>query len=252
MPLRTGWPAVGSAPASAGAPLLRNRLLAGLAHGDLDALRPHLTPVWLVGDQTLFGPGETIEHVYFVEQGVLSLVANTGAGDMGIEVGMIGPEGLAGVACLISDRPIAFHHTRVQMPGSALRIPVACFRDLLDSVPALRERCLRYLDAFVIQISQTGACSGRHHLSERCACWLLAACDRADGHEMPLTHETLSAALGVRRSGITAAVGVLQDAGLIRSGRGKTVVLDHAGLEQAACGCYRLIRNEFDRLLTCP
>src|SRR4051794_3223769 len=252
MPISTAWPTVASAPASAGAPPLRNRLLSALAQGDLDALRPHLTPVRLVGGQTLFGPGETIEHVYFVEQGVLSLVANTGAGDMGIEVGMIGPEGLAGVACLISDRPIAFHHTRVQIPGSALRVPVACFRDLLDSVPALRERCLRYLDAFVIQISQTGACNGRHHLPERCACWLLTACDRAEGHVLPLTHETLSVALGVRRSGITAVVGALQDAGIIRSGRGKTVVLDHAGLERAACGCYRLIRNQFDRLLTCP
>jgi CRP-like cAMP-binding protein len=252
MPIRTAWPTVASAPASAGAPPLRNRLLSALAQGDLDALRPHLTPVRLVGGQTLFGPGETIEHVYFVEQGMLSLMANTGVDDMGIEVGMIGPEGLAGVACLISDRPIAFHHTRVQMPGSALRIPVACFRGLLDSVPALRERCLRYLDAFVIQISQTGACSGRHHLPERCACWLLAACDRSEDHEMPLTHDTLSAALGVRRSGITAAVGALQDAGLIRSGMGKTVVLDHAGLERAACGCYRLIRNQFERLLACP
>jgi len=206
----------------------------------------------LVGNQILFGPGEMMEHVYFVEQGVLSLAANTGAGDGGIEVGMIGPEGLAGIACLISDRPIAFHQTRVQIPGSALRIPTACFRDLLDSVPALRERCLRYLDAFVIQISQTGACNGRHHLPERCACWLLTACDRAEGHVLPLTHETLSVALGVRRSGITAVVGALQDAGIIRSGRGKTVVLDHAGLERAACGCYRLIRNQFDRLLTCP
>ncbi len=252
MLLRTGWPPLASAPASVGAPLFRNRLLATLARGDLDDLRPHLTPVWLVGDQTLFGPGEVIEHVYFVEQGVVSLVADTGADDMGIEVGMIGPEGMAGVASVLSDRPIAFHHTRVQMPGSAVRIPVASFRDLLDSVPALRERCLRYLDAFVIQISQRGACNGRHHLPERCAGWLLAACDRAEGHEMPFTHDTLSAALGVRRSGVTAAVGALQDAGLIRSGRGKTMVLDHAGLERAACGCYRSVRNQFDRLLACP
>jgi CRP-like cAMP-binding protein len=228
MLLKTGRPPLTSAPASVGAPLFRNRLLAALARGDLDDLRPHLTPVWLVSGQTLFGPGEAIEHVYFVEQGVVSLVADTGADNMGIEVGMIGREGMAGVASVLSDRPIAFHHTRVQMPGSALRIPLASFRNLLDSVPALRERCL---DAFVIQISQRGACNGRHHLPERCACWLLAACDRTEGREMPLTHDMLSAALGVRRSAITAAVGALQDAGLIRYGRGKTMVLDHAGLE---------------------
>ena len=170
MPIGTAWPPMGSAPASAGAPLLRNRLLAALAPSDLEKLRPHFTLVWLVGNQTLFGPGEAIEHVYFVEQGVVSLVADTGADDLGIEVGMIGPEGMVGVASLISNHPIAFHHARVQMPGSALRMPVAHFRSLLDSMPALRERCLRYLDAFVIQISQTGACNGRHHLPERCAC----------------------------------------------------------------------------------
>ncbi len=238
--------------ASTGALFPRNRLLTALGQDDFNDLRPHLTLVGLVGDQTLFGPGEAIEHVYFVEQGLVSLVADTGIDDVGIEVGMIGLEGMAGVASMISDHPIAFHHTRVQMPGSALRMPVACFRHLLSSVPALRERCLRYLDAFIIQTSQMGACNGRHHLPERCACWLLAACDRAEGHEMPLTHDTLSAVLGVRRSGITAAVGALQDAGLIRSSKGKTVVLDHAGLERAACSCYRLVRDQFDRLLACP
>jgi CRP-like cAMP-binding protein len=252
MSIGVEWPAIGSAPVLSAAPLLRNRLLAALTQGDFDDLRPHLTQVGLVSNQILFGPGEVIEHVYFVEQGVVSLVADTGADDMGIEVGMIGREGMAGIASVISDRPIAFHHTRVQMPGSALRMPVACFQRLLGSVPALRERCLRYLDAFVIQVAQTGACNGRHHLPERCACWLLTACDRAEDHEMPLTHDMLSAALGVRRSGITTTVGALQDAGLVRSGRGKTVVLDHAGLERAACSCYRLVRNQFDQLLACP
>ena len=252
MPIRTEWLPLGNAPASAGVPLLRNRLLTALPQGDLDDLRPHLTPMRLVVGQTLFGPGEAIEHVYFVEQGTVSLVADTGDDDLGIEVAMIGPEGMAGVAALISDRPIAYHETRVRIPGSALRMPVTRFRDLLDSAPTLRERCLCYLDALVIQISQTGACNGRHHLPERCACWLLAACDRAEGRELPLTHETLSVALGVRRSGITVAVGALQDAGLIRSGRGKTAVLDRAGLERAACGCYRLVRSQYDRLLACP
>jgi CRP-like cAMP-binding protein len=238
-------------PASAGAPPPRNRLISGLVRGDLDAVRPHLTPVGLVADQTVFGAGEAIEHVYFVEGGVLSLVADTGADDPGIEVGMIGQEGVAGLACMAGKRPIAFHHTRVQMPGSALRMPVASFRLLLDGVPALRESCMRYIDAFVIQTSQNGACNGRHCLAERCASWLLKITDRAEGKDFPLTHEALSAALGVRRAGVTVAMGALQDAGLIRSSRGRTAVMDHAGLERAACGCYRLVRDQSDRLLAC-
>jgi CRP-like cAMP-binding protein len=226
-------------------------LLATLAPAQLDGLRPHLTPVELAGDQTLFGAGDPIGHVYFVEQGVLSLMADTGADDVGIEIGMIGSEGLAGLNCLTSGNPVSFHHTKVRLPGSALRMPAACFRRHLREVPALHEACLRYLDAFVIQVAQTGACHGRHRLAERCASWLLVACDRAGRQEFPLTHDALSAALGVRRAGVTVTIGALQNAGLIRCSKGRTAVLDRAGLERAACGCYRLVRDGYDRLLEC-
>ncbi|MDB5370113.1 MAG: hypothetical protein JWP20_1671 [Roseomonas sp.] len=229
----------------------RNRLLAGLTQSDFMRLKPHLTQVRLVANQTLFGPGELVEHVYFIEDGMVSLTADTGADDPGISIGMIGPEGMAGFAALLGGRPVAFHHTMVQIPGSALRMPVARLQASLDSVPALRARCLRYLDALAIQISQIGACNGRHRLPERCAYWLLAAFDCTKGHELPLTQDGLSMLLGVHRPGVTIAIGALQDAGLIRSARGKIEILDHAGLERTACGCYRLVRDQFDRLLAC-
>jgi len=233
-------------------PPLRNRLLAGLTQDELDQLRPCLTEVNLARKQVLFRPGAPVEHVYFVERGMVSLLMDTGTGDAGIEVGMIGPEGMAGFTALLGAHPLAFHHTTVQVPGSALRMSVTSFQDCLDRMPALHERCLNYLSTVIAQISQTAACMGRHRLDKRCADRLLAAaCYRAESHNLPLTHSTLAAMLGVRRAGITVALGTLQSAGLVRCGRGHIEVLDHAGLERVACGCYRQARDQFDRLLIC-
>jgi CRP-like cAMP-binding protein len=233
------------------APPFRNQLLAGLTLDELDQLRPSLTPVKLARNQLLFTPGEPVEHVYFIEHGITSLLTDIGADRAGIEVAMIGPEGMVGVIALLGAHPIACHRAVVQAPGSALQMPVTSFQDCLDRVPALRERCLSYLNTVIIQISQTAACMGRHHLDERCADRLLAACDRIESHNLPLTHSTLAAMLGVRRAGVTVTVGRLQNAGFVRCGRGHIEVLDHAGLERVTCGCSRLVRDQFDRLLAC-
>jgi CRP-like cAMP-binding protein len=254
MPMVARWPEMTFAATSgldAPVPLSRNGILAALPGDDLDRLVPHLTRVRLVQGQVLFQHGEPIEHVFFIEQGIVSLVMDTGDGGDGLEVGMIGPEGLAGVAALFGASPAACYHTALQMPGSALRMPVAAFRNCLDEMPALRQRCRRYLQALMTQISQTAACNGRHSVSARCARWLLMAHERAGGGELPFTQELLSMMLGVHRPGVTVTAGALKDAGLIGYSRGRIIVLDVAGLERAACGCYRLARNEFDRLLTC-
>jgi CRP-like cAMP-binding protein len=233
------------------APPFRNQLLAGLTLDELDQLRPSLTPVKLARNQLLFTPGEPVEHVYFIEHGITSLLTDIGADRAGIEVAMIGPEGMVGVIALLGAHPIACHRAVVQAPGSALQMPVTSFRDCLDCMPALRERCLSYLSTVIVQISRTAACISRHHLNERCADRLLAARDRMESRTVPLTHSMLATILGVRRAGVTVAVGALQNAGLVRCGRGNIEVLDHTSLEQVACGCHQLIRGQFDQLLMC-
>jgi CRP-like cAMP-binding protein len=232
-------------------PPLRNRLLAGLTQDEFDRLRLCLTPVRLARNQVLFTPGEPVEHVYFVEQGIASLLADIGAERAGIEVAMIGPEGMVGITALLGAHPIACHHAVVQAPGSALQISIPSFRDCLDRMPALRERCLSCLSTIIVQISWTAACISRHRLSERCADRLLAACDRIESPEVPLTHSMLARILGVRRAGVTVAIGALQNAGFVQCGRGTIEVLDRAGLEQAACGCHQLLRGRFDQRLVC-
>lgn len=230
MPNAAGWTFIAGAPAPPGMPRPRNRLLATLAGHELAALRPLLAPVPLTAGQALFSPGEVIEHVLFPERGVLTVTADTGADDAGIEVGMIGPDGMAGIASLLGPHATAFHQTRVQVSGAALRMSADAFRRHLETAPAFRRRCLAYAEAFLAQASQAGACGGRHRVAERCAAWLLRLHDLTDGPDFPLTHESISAALGIRRAGVTVAIGALQEAGLVRSGKGRLEVLDHAGL----------------------
>jgi CRP-like cAMP-binding protein len=227
---------------------ISNRLLVALALEDLDLLRPHLEPVPLPHKQTLSKPNTPIDQVYFVQEGMVSLVQPLENGAM-IEVGMIGNEGLVGVPVLLGadSSPL---EAMVQIPGSALRMHASVFREEVGRRTALLGLVLRYVQALHVQVSLTAACNGRHTLPERLARWLLTAHDRATSDQMPLSHEFLSMMLGVRRAGVTVAVGTLRAAGLIRNTHGQVTIIDRQGLEAASCECYRTVENEYARLLS--
>jgi CRP-like cAMP-binding protein len=225
---------------------IANRLLAGLAPRDRDALRARLEAVPLPHKQTLSNPGAPIEHVYFVEEGMVSLVQPLQGGM--IEVGMIGKEGFVGVPVLLGADASPLE-TMVQIPGSALRIEAGAFREEARRSAAMLGLLLRYAQALQVQVSISAACNGRHALPARLARWLLTARDRAPSDELPLGHEFLSMMLGVRRAGVTVALAALKTAELIRNAHGQVTIIDRHGLEAAACGCYRMVRNEYDRLL---
>ncbi len=205
----------------------------------------------MVSGQVLYERSSLIEHVYFVESGMISLVSGTEENQLGVEVGIVGREGLAGVPAMFDDEPIAFYRTLVQMAGVALRMPVSSLRAVAADLPALRQLGIRYMQAVNVQAAQSAACNTIHTLQRRAARWLLIAHDRADGDELSLTQEFLSNMLGVRRPGVTLAAGALQDAGLITYSRGRLKIVDRAGLEAAACSCYSIVREEYDRLLKC-
>jgi len=222
---------------------ISNRLLVALPREDLDLLRPHLEPVPLPHKQTLSNPNTPIDHVYFVQEGMVSLVQPLENGVM-IEVGMIGKEGFLGVPVLLGAGTSPLE-AMVQIPGSALRMPASVFREEAGRSVALMGLLLRYVQALHTQVSLTAACNGRHTLPERLARWLLTARDRANSDQMPLSHEFLSMMLGVRRAGVTVAVGTLKAAGLIRNTHGQVNIVDRPGLEAACCECYRTVRNEY-------
>src|SRR5689334_3126426 len=192
---------------------IRNRLLASLAPADVKRLRPHLHRVALILRHILAPAGKVIEHVYFPESGIVSLVARLDDGAM-IEIGLIGKEGLAGAPVLLgADTSPA--EMMVQVAGSAWRIETGVLRAAVGRSAALSDRLLRYIQALYTQVSQTAACNGRHPVQGRLARWLLMAHDRMEGDEVPLSQEFLSVMLGVRRSGVTVAAGALKKAGLI-------------------------------------
>ena len=214
---------------------------------DRTRLRPHLKPVALTYRQSLYRANKAIEYVYFIESGVGSLV-NTMTNGEAAEVGTIGNEGLVGLPLLLGDdrAPTSVY---VQVPGSGLRMKAAAFRKELARSATLRSVMHLYAHAFFNQVAQSAACNHFHSLEQRCSRWLLMTHDRMHSDSFLLTQEFLAMMLGVQRTGVTAAAGGLQRAGLIRYTRGNVTILDRRGLERRSCECYGVSKREFDRLL---
>ncbi len=225
-----------------GQPTIRNELLASLPPEALERVRPHLQRVTWVIEQELHPVGDPLDHAYFPESALVSLTADTGDNSF-VEVGMTGREGMVGASILLNPDAVAMHRAIVQIGGIGFRIRSSTLRNLMEQVPALRDRCLRYLQVLMVQTSQSAACNARHELSERLARWLLMVRDRADSDEVPMTQEFLSYMLGVRRAGVSVIASALQAQGLIQQSRGRLAILDRAGLEKEACNCYRLIED---------
>jgi CRP-like cAMP-binding protein len=235
---------------SSESPTPRNRLLSALPPEALARLLPRLEPVERPLRKILHEVGVPITEVYFPETGWVSLLAYLEDGDAA-EVGLAGREGFVGLPVLLG----ADHddlEAMVQAPGTALRMEVGAFRDLLERIPAFRALLLRYALVHHGQVARTAACNGRHHTDQRLARWLLMAHDRARTDEFPMTHEFLSMMLGIRRAGITVAAGQLQKAGFITYDRGCIQVTDRPGLESAACECYGVARRARDSLIGSP
>jgi CRP-like cAMP-binding protein len=225
----------------------RNRLLARLAPKDLAVLRPHLAPIDLPLRTVLERPGRTIDYVYFPESGIASVVA-TQANDIRVEVGLIGSEGMTGLAILLGDRQTP-NTTYMQLAGAGQRMTADALRSVMARNAGLQAVMLKYVQAFLIQVSHTAISNAHSHIDERLARWILMAHDRATGATILLTHEFLSLMLAVRRAGVTEALKTLVTQGLIKSARGSITVLDRKGLEMSAGESYGVPESEYRRLL---
>lgn len=224
-----------------------NRLLHALALDDYEWLLPQLSPMRLRLKQVLIEPDVPIPYVYFVRTGVCSVLATEQEGG-DIEVGTTGNEGLVGLPIVFGDDTLP-NRVIVQIEGDAWRIPADTFGRVLEHRAAVRKVCLRFAAYFTGQISQSVACNRLHTLEERAARWMLMTHDRVHGEDFELTHEFLALMLGVRRAGVTVAMGALQAAGVLQYKRGRVEVLDRARLEEASCDCYRITQRAFERLL---
>jgi CRP-like cAMP-binding protein len=216
----------------------KNRLLRALPQEGLDRFFAGVEPVTLTLRQVIQNTAKPIEYVYFLEEGVSSVLTMMSDGST-IEVGMIGVEGMVGVSAMFDGEDSA-QHVIVQIPGRALRISADLCRRTFNESEAMRAVMLRFASALLNLSAQTAACNRLHSIEQRCARWLLMAHDRVKSETMPMTHEFLSSMLGVRRAGVTTTAGELQRSGLISYRQGELTIRDPEGLEALACECYRL------------
>ena len=218
----------------------RNRLLLALSSRNLKQLMPDLDHVRCQREQVLMDADSSLDHVYFPDSGVISVLAVYANGDV-IEMATIGREGCSGTQAIFGAKASSAQ-LLVQIPGTAAKMSRAAFTRAMQSMPTFRSLMYSYVQAFLEQVMVSVACNGAHSLKERLARWLLMMRDRSDDDELPITQNLLAEMLGVQRPTITNAVRELERAGWIERGRRQVTILDRQGLEDASCECYQLVR----------
>ena len=226
---------------------LPNKILAALPPGEFKQFEARLRPVRLELGKTLYLPEQKIEYVYFVNSGVVSLLAALENGST-VEAGVIGPEGMAGIPVVLGADATP-NQALIQSEGEALRMSSRDVRTEFRNGGKLRDLLLQYTHTLFTQVAQTAACNRLHSIEQRLARWLLLTQDRVGHDEFVLTQDFLSRMLGVRRAGVSVAASTLKQAGLIDYKRGIIFVLDRPGLENYSCECYRIVKDEYDRYL---
>ena len=227
-----------------------NRLLAAISHKSRKHLLSLSAEIELTSRTVLHEPSVRPSHALFLTSGLASVLAVTTAG-LATEVGMIGREGFVGSLHLIgpTDTPT---HCRMQIPGSAVRIPFDHLQKAFHHDEGIRGRVLEYVQAQAHNLSQVAGCHRIHSASQRLTRWLLSAQALAESSTIDITQETLSELLGTQRVTIAAAAGELQHQKLISYSRGHLHILDRAGLEAGACDCYATLRGIHEGLYVRP
>jgi Crp-like helix-turn-helix protein len=224
-----------------------NQILELLPAEEMCAVLDRSELVEVRSKQILFEPGERLEYVHFPENCVISLVTVMKDGDQ-VEAMTVGNDGFSGIPVFhgVESSP---NRGCGQITGAARRLTVRDFRDLVRDCTMLHRLLHRYSEFIYETVAQSAACNRLHVIEQRCARWLLMSQDRVGRDSFDLTQEFLADMLGVRRPGVTVAMGILEKGGLIAHSRGNITVVNRPGLEKAACECYRTIRDRQAKLI---
>lgn len=225
----------------------QNHLLAALPAEVRERLFPYLEPIPMPLGKVLYESGDTLRHVYFPTNAIVSLlyVMESGAS---AEISVVGNEGLIGVAVFMGGESTP-SRAIVQSAGHAFRLPGQRLKDEFNRHGEMLLLMLRYTQSLITQMAQTAVCNRHHSIDQQLCRWLLLSLDRLQGNELVMTQELIANMLGVRREGVTEAAGKLQKLGLIEYSRGRITVLDRPGIERLCCECYAVVKKETDRLL---
>ncbi|KAB7644918.1 Crp/Fnr family transcriptional regulator [Polymorphobacter fuscus] len=225
-----------------------NILLRLMADADLALLAPGFTRVVLEPRQVLVTANMPIDQVYFLESGVASVVSRLPEQGM-TEIGIFGREGFSGSAVMLGARSSP-HYTHMQVDGqTALRIDSDRLLAAAAASPSLQAHLLRYVQSFLVQTAHTAVSNAHHRMEARLARWLLMCHDRLDGDEIQITHEFMAMMIAAQRSGVTITLHFLEGAGMIRSQRGRVVIVDRARLEDISGEAYGQPEAEYRRLI---
>jgi CRP-like cAMP-binding protein len=198
--------------------------------------------------EVLYESGDTMRHVYFPTDAIVSLLYVMENGSSG-EIAVVGREGMVGIALFMGGESTP-SRALVQSAGHAWRMPAQRLKDEFNRHGELQHLLLRYTQALITQMAQTAVCNRHHSIDQQLCRWLLLSLDRLPGNRLVMTQELIANMLGVRREGVTEAAGKLQKEGLVEYSRGQITVLDRPRLEQRSCECYAVVKAETDRLLS--
>jgi CRP-like cAMP-binding protein len=224
-----------------------NQLLAALPDTDWLAWEKSLELVPMPLGAVIYEADTTLSYVYFPTTSIVSLlhVMENGASS---EIAVVGNEGMVGISLFMGGESTLSRGV-VQSAGDGYRLKAQLLKDAFNRNGAVLHLLLRYTQALITQMTQTAACNRHHTLDQQLCRWLLLSLDRLRGDQLVMTQELIANMLGVRREGVTAGALKLQKAALISYSRGRITVLDRVGLEKRSCECYRVVKNEYDRLL---
>ena len=226
--------------------LSANKILDALSKAEAKRLRPHLDIVSMTLGQVVYESGRLLDHVFFPTTCIVSLlyVMEDGAS---AEIAVVGHEGLVGISLFMGGETTPSRAV-VQSAGQAYRLPSQYLRAEFNRAGPMQHRLLRYTQSLITQMAQTAVCNRHHSVDQQLCRWLLLSLDRLPSNELVMTQELIANMLGVRREGVTAAAGKLQDAGVIEYRRGRITVLNRPKLEKMSCECYEVVRKESFRL----
>lgn len=229
---------------------LRNTLLRSLDADDFALISPHLKAVDLPLRQPLGRANVPVQHVYFLETGIGSVVTSSPS-ESPIEIGLIGRESMVNLSVVLETDQSPYD-CYMQAAGHGYKVAVPVIGDLMLRSAAFRRMLLNSAHVFMCQTASTVLANGRGTVERRLARWLLMAHDRLDGDTLVLTHEFLGLMLGTRRAGVTVALQALDRQGLVERQRGRVTIRDRRALMEIAGGYYGVAEAEHARLFGDP
>lgn len=225
----------------------KNFLLASLPVDEFERVFAHLEPVELKLGKVLYESGDKLDYVYFPTTAIVSLlyIMENGAT---AEIGVVGNDGILGIALFMGGDTTP-NRAVIQSAGYGFKMLAKDLMAEFSLGGKFHNLLLRYTQALITQISQTAVCNRLHSVEEQLCRWLLLSHDRLDSDKLVMTHDLISNMLGVRREGVTIAAQKLAAQKLITSVRGTMTIIDRQGLERAVCECYKVVNDEYNRLL---